>query len=324
MAAQRAMKFSALILGDELSSDVIQHLQAEAARLAVAAAQEPLPAVVTGLVNLQDISLSLLGRQHRPDQQRDLYMIASLASALMVKAGVDVGDHGSAMTQARTGLLCAQRAGHTGLAARIISWQSVSAYWAGQSRQAVGYSQQAASLEAKGYEGIFASAVEARAHAVLGDRDATVRAITHMREAADQRQATDLDSFGGLFVFAVHHQAHFTAEAHVLLDPSGCAAATATDEAIALMAATPLQGRYFAGDAGASVLQAITRVADGDLDAAQQSLAPVFELPADCRNRTTVLNMMRVHSHLGARESRSPGLARDLREQIKQFAQIVP
>jgi hypothetical protein len=323
-AAERALKFSALILGDELRSDVIQHLQAEAARLSAATTRDPLPALITGLANLQDISLSLLHRQHRPDQLRELYMLAALASGLMAKASLDAGDHGSAMTQARTGFLCAQRAGHTGLAATITSWQALSAYWAGQPHQAVSYSQQAASLGARGYVSIFAPAMEARAHAVLGDRDATVRAITRVREAADQHRATELDAFGGIFVFAGYHQARFTSEAQVLLDPSSRAAATTADEAVAVMAATPPQDRYFVNDANTSALQAITRVAVGDLDAAQQSLAPVFELPADCHNHTTVLSLMRVHSHLRASASQSTGLARDLREQIERFARVGP
>lgn len=319
MAAERALKFSALILGDELSSDVVQHLQAEAARLAAATTRDPLPVLITGLANLQDISISLLNRRHRPDQLRDLYVIAALASGLMAKASLDVGDRGSAMTQAQTGLLCAQRAGHTGLAEMIISWQALFAHWAGQPRQTVRYSQQAAALGAKGYVSIFAPAMEARAHALIGDREATASALARVREAADQYQASELDGFGGIFVFAPYHQARFTSEAQILLDPSSRAAATAADEAVAVMVATPPEERYFVNDANTSAFQAITRVAGGHLDAAQQSLAPVFELPADSLNHTTRLSLMRVHSHLRDRASQSPGLARDLREQIEHF-----
>lgn len=323
-AAQRALKFSTLILGDELSSDAIQHLQAEAARVSVTYASDPLPMLITDLANLQDISLSLLQRQHHPDQLRDLYMIAALASGLMAKASMDAGDLRSAMTQARAGLLCAQRAGHTGLAAKIISWQALFAYWAGRARQAVSYSQQATSLGAKGYVSIFLPAMEARAHAVLGDRDATLSAITCVREAADHYRASDLDAFGGIFAFSVNRQACFTAEAQVLLDPSSRAALTATDEAIALKASAPPADRYFVNEAGVSVHQAITRMANGDLDAAHESLAPVLELPTDRRKHTIVLSLMRVHTHLRARASRSPGLARDLQEQIEQFAPVRP
>lgn len=324
MAAQQALKFSTLILGDELSSDVIQHLQAEAGRLSVATTRDPLPALVTGLANLQDITFSLLHRQHRPNQLRDLYMIAALASGLMAKASMDTDDHRSAMTQTRTGLLCSQRAGHTGLAAMIISWQALSAYWAGQARQAVSYSQQAASLGAKGYVRIFVPAMEARAHAVLGDRDATLSAITRVREATDQYQATDLDALGGIFAFPVNRQACFIAQAQVLLAPSSRIATTAADEAVALMAGVPPQDRYFVGDALASTQQAITRVASGDLDAAQQSLTSVFELPADHRDHTIARSLMRIHSHLRTRVSQSPRLARDMREQIEQFVRVGP
>jgi hypothetical protein len=324
IAAERALKFSTLILGDELSSDVVQHLQAEAARLSVAYTRDPMPALINGLANLQDISLSLLHRQYRPDQLRDLYVIAALASGLMAKASLDTGDHGSAKTQARTGVLCAHRAGHTGLASMITSWRALSAYWAGQPHQAVSYTQQAASLGGGGYESIFAPAVEARAHAVLGDRDATLSAITRMRHAADRYQATDLEDFGGILAFIANRQIRFTAETQVLLDPSSPAAATATDEAIALIAATPSRDRYFVNDAEAGAQQAITRVARGDLDAAQQSLTPVFALPVGLRNHPIEMSLMRVHGHLRTRELQSSGLARDLREQIEQFTRVRP
>jgi hypothetical protein len=324
MATERALKFSALILGQELSSDVIDHLQAEAARLSVAYTRDPLPMLITGLANLQEISLSLLHRQHHPDQLRDLYTVAALASGLMAKASVDTGDYDSAMTQARTGLLCAQRAGHTGLTSMIISWQALCAYWAGQPQQATSYSQQAASLGGRGYESTFAPAMEARAHAVLGDRDAALGAIARMRQAADRYQATDLEAFGGILAFTANRQIRFAAEVHVLLDPSSRAAAAATDEAVALIAATPPQNRYFVNDAEAGAYQAITRVASGDLDAAQESLMPVLELPADLRNRPITLSLMRVHSHLEVRALQSSGLARDMREQIEQFAGVGP
>ena len=324
MAAQRALRFSTLIFGDELSSDVIQHLQAEATRLSVAYASDPLPLLITDLANLQDITFSLLQRQHRPDQLRDLYMIAALASGLMAKASLDAGDLGSAMTQARAGILCAQRAAHTGLVAKITSWQALFAYWAGRARQAVSYSEQAASLGAQGYVSIFLPAMEARTYAVLGDRDATLSAITRMREAADRYRATDLDAFGGIFAFRVNRQACFMAEAQVLLNPSSRAATTAAAEAVALMAGAPRADRYFANEAGASAHQAIAHVANGDLDAAQESLTPVLRLPADRRKHTIVVSLTRVHTRLRARASQSPGLARDLREQIEQFARIGP
>lgn len=321
-AARRALKFAALI--DDLSSDAIQRLQAEAARLALAYTCDPLPVLVTDLANLQDVTFSLLQRCHRPDQLRDLYMIAALASGLMTTASMGAGDLRSAMTQADTALLCAQRAGHTWLAAKIISSQGILAYFSGQPRQAVGYARQAASLGPKGYVSILLPAMEARAHAVLGDREATLGAITRVHEAADQYQATDLDALGGIFAFPVDRQACYIAEARVLLDPSGRDAAAAADEAIALMAPVPAEDRYFVHDSRASAYQAITRVASGDLDAARMSLTPVLELPAERRRHTIVKTLLGVRAHIQARASRSPGLAGDLQQEIEQFARTGP
>ncbi|MBR7833437.1 hypothetical protein KDL01_09180 [Actinospica durhamensis] len=94
------------------------------------------------------------------------------------------------------------------------------AYWAGWPRQAGDYAQQRIALGAGGYISSFLPAVEARAHAALGDRDATTTALRAAQDAADRYQAADLDELCGVFAFPYCRHAYFSAEAHVLLDPA--------------------------------------------------------------------------------------------------------
>jgi hypothetical protein len=324
MAAQRALRFSTLVLGSELSADAIELLYEEAVRISRAYAIEPLPRLISDLADLQDMAFTLVERRHPPDQSRDLYFVAGVASGLMAKASLDMASPRSALTQARAALLCAERAGHTGLAAKIISWQALTAYWAGWPRQAVEYAQQGTGLGAGGYISIFLPAVEARAHAVLGDRDAATTALRSAQLATDNYQATDLDELGGLFRFPFCRQVYFQAEAHVLLDPGSADASHAVDIAVEAMAAASPEERYFANEASASAHQAVTRIATGDLDGALESLAPVLGLPADCRNQDVVVSVMRVHRQLRLIGRNLPTMGRELQAQIEQFARSRP
>ncbi|NUK08505.1 hypothetical protein HRW18_10885 [Streptomyces lunaelactis] len=324
MAAQRALRFSTLVLSDELSSETIGTLHDEATRISLAYAVDPAPNLIADLLDLQDITFTLTEGRHRPDRSRELHFLAGVASGLMAKASLDLGNPRAALTQAKVALLCAERAGHHELAAKIISWQALTAYWAGWSRQAVDFARQGASLGTGGRVSIFLPAVEARAHAELGDRESAVTALAAAEEAAHRHETTDLDGLGGLFDFPHCRQAYFRAETHVLLDPASADAVRSADYAVAAMTAASPRDRYFANEASARAHQAVTRIATGDLDGAQEALAPVLELPAGCRNQDVVVSVMRAHRQLADAGRRTPGAGRSLQEQIEHFARTGP
>jgi len=54
MAARRALRFSTLVLGSELSSDAIELLHEEAVRISLAYAVEPLPRLISDLTGAHD------------------------------------------------------------------------------------------------------------------------------------------------------------------------------------------------------------------------------------------------------------------------------
>ncbi|MGH4014892.1 MAG: hypothetical protein ACRDSL_13430 [Pseudonocardiaceae bacterium] len=64
---------------------------------------------------LRTAHFGLLEGRQRPEQTRDLYLIAGITCGLMAKASHDLGAAHDAMTQARTGYACADNAGHNGL-----------------------------------------------------------------------------------------------------------------------------------------------------------------------------------------------------------------
>lgn len=166
---------------------------------------------------------------HRPDRSRELSFLAGVASGLMTEAGLDTGNPRAALTQAKVVLLCAERAGHDEIRAKIISWQALTAYWAGWSRQAVGFARKGAALGIGGRVSIFLPAVEARAHAELGDRESAVTAPAAAEETTHWHETTDLDGLGGLFDFPRCRQAYFRAESRVRLAPASDDAVRSAD-----------------------------------------------------------------------------------------------
>ncbi|MGH3767165.1 MAG: hypothetical protein ACRDTX_18755 [Pseudonocardiaceae bacterium] len=96
---------------------------------------------VVGLVDTQDRAFGLLEGRQRPEQTRDLYLIAGIACGLMAKASHDLGVPHDALTQARTGYACADNSGHDGLRAWIRGLQALITYWSGRLEDSVRYAQ---------------------------------------------------------------------------------------------------------------------------------------------------------------------------------------
>lgn len=323
-AAQRALRFSALAQSGEAPADALEQLGREARRLARVYALEPLPRFLGDLTNLQDLAFTLLEGRYRPDQARDLHLAAAIVSGLMARASIDVADFPAALTQAHAALLCAQRAGHGALAAKIISWQALAAHWHGWTQQAIDYARQGASLGTHGYVSIYLPSQEARTHALAGDHARALDALRRARQAHEDYQGTDIDALGGMFIFPPCRQAAYWAETLVLLGPADKQAIQAADEAVAAIAAASPEERYFSNEAGALIHQAIARIAHGDADGAYESLEPVLGLPAGHRNHDLTVMAMRAHRQLGSLGPRVPGFVRELQERIELFSNTGP
>lgn len=154
---------------------------------------------------------------------------ASLASDLVARTYLDLGDPRAAVAQADAALIYADRAGSHGARVRQRALQSLSAYWAGWPHEALRYARLGSISEhAAGSGPALLKAVEARSHALLGDGLAASDAL----RAADSLAASapdELDAMGGLLRFDDARRAYFEAEARVHI-PGG--ARTAGERAL--------------------------------------------------------------------------------------------
>jgi transcriptional regulator with XRE-family HTH domain len=323
MSVRRALRFASKAEGSNVGSETLSQIQDSIRRLARAYPQESLGVLLGDLIEIQDVTFTLLEGHQRPAQTRDLYVMAGVASGMLSKASHDLGDSQSALAHARTAYVCADNAGHDGLRAWVRGLQSLVAYWAGWTHSAVEYAQHGAELgHGTGTVTAWLPALEARAHAALGDVAATVSALERAEKARDQVTTDDLDQLGGILSFARPRQLYYAADAMVWLAGEEARTEHHARQALDAYASVAQNERSFSDEAGAQADLAVARVAQGDLEGATQALASVVSLPAGLRIHGIVSSVQRVHTALRAPQFQGSAAARTAQEEIEEFCRV--
>jgi hypothetical protein len=150
MSADRARDFLTRIEASNVGAETLDQLLDDVRRLVTASQQQSLPTWLSDLVDTQNRAFELLEGRQRPEQTRDLYLVAGISCGLMALASMELGAFHDAMTQARAGYACADNAGHDGLRAWIRGLQAGHTYWASRWEDSVRYAQLGAEAAARG------------------------------------------------------------------------------------------------------------------------------------------------------------------------------
>ncbi|MEU6036124.1 hypothetical protein ABZ801_12015 [Actinomadura sp. NPDC047616] len=322
VAARRALRFTAGVEASNVGPETVAQLREEAARLAVAYTQTPLPELLADLADLQDVAFRLLEGRQRPAHAADLYLLAGVLSGMMAKASHDLGQPHAALTQARTAYVCADKIEHHGLMAWTAGLRSLIAYWTGRGNEAVRYAQQgAAAAEAtRGSAAVWLQAQVARCYAIIGDAERCREAIDRAKDAREAVQSDELDEFGGIMSFPAPRQDYYAADAQVWLPGEEADAERAAIAAIRAYQEADPADRSFSDEAGAHADLALARAAQNNVDGAAEALVPVLALPPALRIEGIRASVMRVHRALGAPDLRHAAGVHDLQEQIEAYA----
>lgn len=321
MAATRARNFTLLSGQTDLSDETLEQVADDVRSLCVAYPQQPLATVLPDMVTTQDTLFALLENRRRPQQARQLYLLAGMSAGLLAKASHDMADPQAAMTQARAAYLCADYADHNGLRAWIRGLESLITYWDGRPRESVRYAQQGAEAArlSGSTAGVWLAVSEARAQASLGNVEATRAAIDQAERAWDAvGQGNEVDEMGGLAVFTRSRQVYYGAEALSLLSSEAQAAEEHAVRAVAAYADERAPDWAFGDAAGSRSALAVARVHRGEVEGAAEALAPVLGLPQDKRIRGIVSCARNVHTAV-TRAGADSSAARDLQEEIEVF-----
>lgn len=323
MAARRALRFTALAEGSSIGPETLGQIHDEVRRLTVAYPRLALPTLLGDLVEVQDLTFRLLehGRV-KPLQARDLYLLAGITSGMLAKASHDLGNPSAAMMQARTAFVCADNADHHAMRAWVRSLQSLISYWAGRPSEAADYATLGlgAAGNVRGTTSVWLACLSARAHALLGDGEATRTAIQQAEEARTVAEPDDLDAFGGIMTFPVPRQLYYVAEATVHLGEDPALGESQSEAAVAAYRTATEDEWAFGDEAGAQTDLALARIARGEIEGAIEAVQPVLDLPIEQRNFGITSSAQRVHAALQAEGRRNRGAAAaGLREEIEAF-----
>lgn len=322
MSADRARDFLTKAEASNVGRETIDQLADDTRRLVVEYQQLPLERLLGDMADTQDKAFALLEGRQKPEQTRDLYLLAGVMSGLMAKASHDLGAAHDAMTQARAAYTCADNAGHDGLRVWTRGLQSLIAYWSGRLDESVDYARKGADAAARsrGTASVWLASSEARSLAALNRLDEAKAALDQASEARERVQPDELDQLGGLCTFSRPRQLYYAAEA---LAWAGAAEAVRTErlavEALGAYDLAPATERAFGDEAGTRCDLAIARIAQGQIDGAAEALTPVLELPVSHRIHGIVASVDNVRRVLGMIDQPSRQAA-DLNGAIENFA----
>jgi tetratricopeptide (TPR) repeat protein len=321
MAAGRARDFLARIEVSNVGQGTLDQLVDDVRRLVQVYQQLAPELLLPEIADTQERAFTLLEGRQRPDQARDLYLLAGITSGLMAKASHDLGSPHEALGQARTAHACADNAGHDGLRAWARGLQALITYWAGRPADSVRYAELGAEAaeRTRGTAAVWLLSGKARALSALGRLDDAHAAIDQATELRDRVQPDELDELGGLCTFSRPRQLYYAADA---LAWGGGPEAHHTErlamEALAAYDEAPAAERAFGDEAGTRCDLAVARVFSGEIDGAAEAIAPVLALPAAQRINGIVTSAEHVQRALLQVESASSVVA-DLRGALENF-----
>ncbi|WP_156994220.1 XRE family transcriptional regulator [Pseudonocardia acaciae] len=322
LSAERARDFLTSAEATNVGTETVDQLADDIRRLAVAYPRQPLASLLGEIVDTQSHAFGLLEGRQRPEQARELYLLAGVASGLMAKASHDLGAPHDAITQARAAYTCADNAGHDGLRAWARGLQSLISYWAGRLDDAVRYAEQGseAADRAKGTASVWLAAGKARALAALGKVSEAGETIQRAQDAREQVRPDELDGFGGMCTFNLPRQYYYAADA---MRWGGAAESERTErlatQAIEAYEAALEADRAFGDEAGARCALAVARIERGELDGAAEAMTDVLSLPTARRIHGVVTSVDYVRQVL-ARAGRKANVALELEAALLGFS----
>jgi transcriptional regulator with XRE-family HTH domain len=282
-AAEESLEFADFVTPSNIDDDALEYLSFEMSRIATDYVHTPLLPLVGDLISLRDRIFTLLKGRQRPQQTRELFLLAGTACLLLSHASQNLGDSRSAMAQVRTAWTCAEQADHTGLRAWTRGTAALIAEWSPHNRMALKLAEHGAALAPAGESRIRVAAIEARAAARIGDRQRALAAVERIKQArAETPQHDEVQQFGGLLTFPTAKQEYYLGSTYAMLGEYAEAEKHALT-AVGQYASGPPERRSYGDEALASIDIVMARLAQGDVDAAAQRLQRILTLPSEFR-----------------------------------------
>lgn len=278
--AQESVGHAAAVEVSDAGPTLLESFGADVTRLARAYLHDaPLP-LFTQLVRVRRESCELLARRLRPAQRVEVLLIAGQACGLLANASLDFGSPQAAAVQARSAWTYALAACHDGLSAWIRGLQAMAAYWSQDYGPAVACARDGQRFASSVTARARLHAIEALACAAAGAQREALTALQAAERARHSGHGVDEihDVIAGEFGFAPAKQSYLAGSTYLRLGRPQQAIASA-GTAIRSYEDGPPAERAYGNEALARVDQVHGYLMAGDLEAACQAAAGIFELP---------------------------------------------
>lgn len=294
----------------------LEHYAAQVRQLArdyVHAAPYPL---LLDVRRLRDrVAAKLQGRQ-RPDQTRDLYLIAAQVCGMLAWMSGDLGYQRAAQTHAWTAWVCAEQASHDGARAWVRATQSKLAYWDARHVESAQLAEDGLRWAAPGSVPALLAAQMARALARAGRPGEAGQALARARE--ERERAAGEDEVGGAFGLT-DAQYHYLVGSTQLWRHDPAQAISESAQAVGLFQARRPGQPHYGPEALTRIDQACAYLQQEDLDGAHAALRPVLGLPPDLRMELVTQNLGLARQALAQPAFRDAVLAWELQEEIETY-----
>jgi transcriptional regulator with XRE-family HTH domain len=318
-AARESLEFAIWADPGQDPTPAMEHVAYELGRIASCYVYTPVGQLFGELLRLRDITFNMLRSGVPPRQARDMCVLTGTACVLLAHATENLGDPVSAMAQARTALACAEQAEHDGLRAWARGTAALIAEWTGRPGDAARIAREGQRYAQSAESRVRLAAIEARAHARVGDVAAAMDALDQARRArdSDTGQRDGIVECGGVLTFPPVKQRYYEGGTLVLAGQNVPGERAALD-AIRLYEAGPAVQRSYGDEAIARVDVVTARVAKGDIEGAQAAITPVLALPPERRIGQLAATLAPVAAHLEVPRLASRAAA-DLAAEIREF-----
>jgi hypothetical protein len=316
-AAEESQDFGEWADTSNIGDATLEHYAGQVRHLAREYVHAAPLAIFLDTKRLRDRVFTKLQGHQRPDQTRDLYLIAGRACGLLAWMSGDLNFYGAADTHAWTAWVCAEQADHDGARAWVRATQTKLAYWNGRFAESAQLAEDGLLYACADSGRTMLALFLARAQARLGRMP---DAAASLAMAQTELERAGPDEIGGLW--SVDEARYHSLAGNVQMWRQDADQVLAeAEQALALFDATDPHERNYGAEAHTWLDQAQAHLQLRDLDGADAALRPVLAMPPEKQYEPISQHLRQVERAISQPEFSGAAKARELQEEIETSCQ---
>jgi tetratricopeptide (TPR) repeat protein len=323
-AAHESSEHAASAESTNIGPATLEQLRDEVSRLAHALMHDDPVSVFSQVIRVRDRAYRILDGHQYPSQTSELYLLVGVCCCLLADASHLLGYRSAALEQTRAAWAYAEVIGHNSLRVWCRSMQSWLSYTEERPQQAVALAQSGLRYADNPTSRLRLKLMEGTAYATMGDSREALGAFAEADAERERPSHFDelFDGIGGSFAAPPAKQHHNEAAGYIHLGLAEMAERSAK-RSIDLYTEGPDQERDETIVAGARITLATAQILRRDIDAAQETLDPVLNLPAYLRADSLITKLRELRAALQRTEFRGSAAVLALQAATEDFGRSI-